>query len=40
MRYTPALWHIILLFAPLVTLIQGAEWLCQVWDERLVPQRL
>jgi len=39
MRYAPGLWHIILVFALLVTLTQAAEWLWRIWDERLVPRR-
>lgn len=39
MRYAPGLWHIILVFALLVTLAQAVEWLLRIWDERLVPRR-
>jgi hypothetical protein len=39
MRYAPGLWHIILVFALLVTLTQDAQWLWRIWDERLLPPR-
>lgn len=39
MGYAPGLWHIILVFALLVTLTQAAEWLSQIWNEQLRPRR-
>jgi len=39
MRYAPGLWHIILVFALLVTLTKAAEWLSQTWNEQLMPRR-